>query len=137
MNPTQFMSRNLIFNTEFQNFIIPGNFQKFSGTLDMAWKWPIFSNFDVLGINSTWFLSLIWIWPQKLKNVTFVMFSDVIYFRIQKLQEVKKTFHFSILRLNSCSVTKIKLDWCPIRQNWQNLAISRRYTEFQKISGSF
>ena len=53
INPTQFMSRNLIFNTEFQNFITAGNFQKFSGTLDITWKWPIFANFDVLGINST------------------------------------------------------------------------------------
>ena len=30
------MLRNLIFNTDFQNFIIPGNFQKFSGTLDIT-----------------------------------------------------------------------------------------------------
>ena len=43
------MSRNIIFNTEFQNFIIPGNFQKFSGTLDIAWKWPIFCQFQRIG----------------------------------------------------------------------------------------
>ena len=49
MNPTQFMSRNLIFNTEFQNFIIPGNFQKFSGTLGIAWKCPIFCQFKRIG----------------------------------------------------------------------------------------
>ena len=49
MNPTQFVSRNLIFNAEFQNFIIPGNFQKFSGTLDIAWKWPIFCQFQRIG----------------------------------------------------------------------------------------
>ena len=30
--------KNLIFNTEFQYFIISGKFQKFSGTLDIAWK---------------------------------------------------------------------------------------------------
>ena len=36
LNPSQFMSRNLIFNTESQNFIIPGNFQKCSGTLNIA-----------------------------------------------------------------------------------------------------
>ena len=33
---TQFQSRNLIFNAEFENYIIPGNFQKFPGTLDIA-----------------------------------------------------------------------------------------------------
>ena len=43
------MSRNLIFKTEFQNFIIPGNFQKFSGTLDIAWKRPIFCQFQHIG----------------------------------------------------------------------------------------
>ena len=43
------MSRNLIFNTEFQHFIIPGNFQEFSGTLDIAWKWPFFCQFWHIG----------------------------------------------------------------------------------------
>ena len=43
INPTQFMSRNLIFNTEFQNFIIPGNFQKFSGTLDITLELATFT----------------------------------------------------------------------------------------------
>ena len=31
-----FLSRNLIFNAEFQNSIIPGNFQKFPGSQDIA-----------------------------------------------------------------------------------------------------
>ena len=39
MNPTQFMSKNLNFNLEFQNFIIPGIFQELSGTLELFWKW--------------------------------------------------------------------------------------------------
>ena len=36
--PTQLLSRNLIFNAKFKYSISPGNFQKFSGTLDIAWK---------------------------------------------------------------------------------------------------
>ena len=43
------MLRNLIFNTDFKNFIIPGNFQEFSGTLDIAWNWPIFCQFCHIG----------------------------------------------------------------------------------------
>ena len=42
MNPTQFMSKNLNFNLEFQNFIIPGIFQELSGTLELLWKWTNF-----------------------------------------------------------------------------------------------
>ena len=42
INPTQFMSRYLILDTEFQNSIIPGNSQKFYGTLGIDWKWPMF-----------------------------------------------------------------------------------------------
>ena len=40
------MSRNVIFNKEFQNFIILGNFQKCSGTLDIAWKLSTFCQFQ-------------------------------------------------------------------------------------------
>ena len=40
------MSRNLIFNTEFQNSIIPGNFQKFSGTLEIALELATFNWFQ-------------------------------------------------------------------------------------------
>ena len=43
------MSRNLIFNTEFKNFIIPGKFQEFSGTLDIAWNRAIFCQFLHIG----------------------------------------------------------------------------------------
>ena len=42
MNHTQFMSKNLNFNLEFQNFIIPGIFQELSGTLELLWKWTNF-----------------------------------------------------------------------------------------------
>ena len=43
------MYRNLIFNKEFQNFIIPRNFRKFRWTLDIAWKWAIFCQFCQIG----------------------------------------------------------------------------------------
>ena len=49
MNPTQFMSRNLIFNTEFQNSNIPGNFQKFAGSLDIALELAIVNWFQYIG----------------------------------------------------------------------------------------
>ena len=58
VNLSQFMSRNLIFNTESQNFIIPGYFQKCSGTLDIAWKWPIFCQFQCLRYFSHLFFGL-------------------------------------------------------------------------------
>ena len=42
MNLTNFILWNLILNTEFQNFIIPGNFQKFSGTLEFLLEMTYF-----------------------------------------------------------------------------------------------
>ena len=43
------MSRNLIFNTKFKNSIIPGNFQKFPGTLDIALELASFDWFQYIG----------------------------------------------------------------------------------------
>ena len=58
MNPFQFMSKNLNFNLEFQNFIIPGIFQELSGTLEFPWKFPIFGQFQGIGYFSHSILSL-------------------------------------------------------------------------------
>ena len=117
------MSRNLILNTEFQNFINPGNFQEYSGILDFAWKWPFFCQFCRVGHQ----FSLIFVAKhefciKKRKMTFFLMFSDVFYFKTQKLQE-----------------TKVKLNWCPTRQNWQKdshfQAKSRVPENFWKFPG--
>ena len=73
-----------------------------------------------------------WIWPQKLKNVIFLFFQKSYISKSRNYKMCKKTCHSLILRLNSSSVTKIKLNWCPIRQNWQKFSISRQYPEFPK-----
>ena len=46
---TQFLSRTLIFNAEFQNSIIPGIFQELCRTLEFPWKFPIFWQFQGIG----------------------------------------------------------------------------------------
>ena len=50
---TQFLSRNLIFNPEFQNSIIPGIFQKIIWNCGVPWKFTIFltiSKYRVQGV---------------------------------------------------------------------------------------
>ena len=106
MNPTQFMSRNLILNTEFQNFIIPGNFQIFPGTLDITWKWPFFANFDVLGINSTYFLSLNMNFASKIEKCHVL---DV--FRCQLSTDPKIARNLKNYKLFSFFWGKIHIQW--------------------------
>ena len=52
MFPTQFWSSNLILNVEFENYIIPGNFQKFPRTLDIALVLASFDKFHYIGFIS-------------------------------------------------------------------------------------
>ena len=37
--------KELDFSAKFQNLIIPGNFQKFSGTLEITWNWSFLIQF--------------------------------------------------------------------------------------------
>ena len=133
------MSRNLIFNTEFKNFIIPGNFQEFSGTLDIAWNWSNFCQFWHIGHkfhlifvtelefglnnwkmpNSRLFLES---WNQNpritrddSKNMTVFNNQGQIQVQWQKLSGIDAQY--------------VKIG--------KKLANSRRYPEFQKIPGSF
>ena len=76
-----------------------------------------------------------WAWPQKLKNVIFLMFSDL--YQNPEITRGIKTMPFFNFEAKFMISDKIKLNWCPKHQNWQISAISRQYTGFQKISGSF
>ena len=49
----------------------------------------------------------------------------------------RKMWKFDILSAKSISVTKIKWKWCPIHWNWQNMANSRKFPDFQKIFRKF
>ena len=108
--------------------------------------WILPGNKQFLPILTYWasiqlsFCHWIWLWPQKLKNVIFWCFEMSFISKIRNYKKYEKTCHFWILRLNSWSVTKLSWivpNWCPIRQNWQKLAISRGYSEFQRVSRSF
>ena len=67
---------------------------------------------------------------QNVKNVRFWTKKKPLWRGIK----IKPFFNFEA---KLCSVKKIRLNLCPIRQNWQKLAISRGYPEYQGISRSF
>ena len=132
------MSRNLIFNPEFKNFIIPGNFQEFSGTLDIDWNWPIFCQFWHIGhIFHLIFVTELEFGLNDWKMSFFLIISSNFWIWIPGFQKWPGIGIFELLRPNWTSVRKIKWNRCPIWQKWQKLAISRQYPEFQKIPGCF
>ena len=106
MSPTLLTSRNLIFNTEFPNFIIPGNFQKFSGTLIIAWKWAIFCQFYQIGHQ----FNLIFVTEFDFcLNIKKISCSDAIPGQYPEFQETSESFqewwNFEILNWKSSFLT--------------------------------
>ena len=120
----------MIFNTEFQNFIIPGNFQKFSGTLDFAWKWTIFCQFWCIGyqFNLT-FVTEHEFGHKNWKMLFFWCFQMSFNSKSRNYKRYKKTCPFLILRLNSCRVTK--WNQAELMPNTSKLA---KIGHFQSIS---
>ena len=132
------MSRNLILNTEFQNFINPGNFQEYSGILDFAWKWPFFCQFCRVGHQ----FSLIFVAKHEFcfKNwkMSFFYVFRCLLFQSPKITRYNKNRTF----LNFWGKIHIqwqKLSWIDAQRVkiGKKIAISRWNPEFQKISGSF
>ena len=135
MNPTQFMSRNLIFNTEFQNFIIPGNFQKFPGTLDIALELASFDWFQHMGYVSHSFL---------VKELDFQCRIWKLH-HSWKLPEIswnsgycpgnfQEWCNFQILHWKSSFLTRIEWKIYPIYWNQSKLANSR---SISRVPGNF
>ena len=63
------MSRNFIFNTKFQNSIIPWIFLELPGTLECFWDWHFVCQIWHIRCQFNLFFPWIWIWPQNRKNI--------------------------------------------------------------------
>ena len=76
---------------------------------------------------------------KSLKTSQFQVISGILESKSKNYQRYQKEDIFQLLRPNSSSVTKIKLNWCPICQNWQKnghfQAISRVPKNFWKFPG--
>ena len=76
---------------------------------------------------------------KSLKTSQFQVISGILESKSKNYQRYQKEDIFQLLRPNSSSVTKIKLNWCPICQNWQKnghfQAISRVPENFWKFPG--
>ena len=123
--------KKLYFEHRISKLIIPGNFQKFPGTLDITWKWPFFANFDVLGINSTYFLSLNMNFASKIEKCHVL---DVFRCQLSKDPKIARNLKncniFQFFRQNSCSVTK----FCWI--DAQHIKIGKKWPLLGDIQGS-
>ena len=121
---------NLIFNAEFENYIIPGNFQKFPGTLDIAletsrndeiFKFCIENQVPWLKLSGKYTLciEISQNWP--------------IPGQYPEFQEISGSFqdwcNFQILHWKSSSLTKIEWESYPIFWNQSKLANSRAFLE--------
>ena len=109
----------MIFNVAIQNGIIPGIIWNSGIPLEMAcWNHYILKS------------------P---KTSQFQVISGILESKSKNYQRYQKQDIFQLLRPNSSSVTKIKLNWCPICQNWQKnghfQAISRVPENFWKFPG--
>ena len=76
---------------------------------------------------------------KSLKTSQFQVISGILESKSKNYQRYHKHDIFQLLRPNSSSVTKIKLNWCPICQNLQKIghfqAISRVPENFWKFPG--
>ena len=76
---------------------------------------------------------------KSLKTSQFQVISGILESKSKNYQRYQKQDIFQLLRPNSSSVTKIKLNWCPICQNWQKnghfQALSRVPEIFWKFPG--
>ena len=76
---------------------------------------------------------------KSFKTSQFQVISRILESKSKNYQRYQKQDIFQLLRPNSSSVTKIKLNWCPICQNWQKnghfQAISRVPENFWKFPG--
>ena len=76
---------------------------------------------------------------KSLKTSQCQVISGILESKSKNYQRYQKQDIFQLLRPNSSSVTKIKLNWCPICQNWQKnghfQAISRVPENFWKFPG--
>ena len=84
--PIHFVSRNLIFNIEYQSSIISGNFQKLSVSLDIVWK----GQFWHIGHHMNLILSLSLNFLQKLKKM-----SCVLYLKFIRILILKKSLPYT------------------------------------------
>ena len=125
-----FLSRNLILNVEFENYINPGNFQKFPGTLDIDLELASFDWFQYIGYIfhsilvkdldfqcKIWKLNHYWKFPGQ-------------YPEFQEISEsFQEWFNFQIQHWKSSSLTKIEWEIYPIYWNQSKLANSKAFLE--------
>ena len=137
---TQLMSRNLIFNTEFKNFIIPGNFQEFSGTLDITWKWPIFCQFWHIGHRfHLIFVTELQFGLDNSKMTNSRSFLESWNQNPKITRDDLKTWHFSSIKAKSKFSDKNQVESMPnmskLAKNWSfpgDIQSSRKFLEVSR-----
>ena len=142
MNPTHKLSGIHTLHVEFsQNYLIPEHFWN-PGILE-SWN-PGFQGPEIWNIpkcaqNQYKYIVKITYILKSLNTSQFQVISGILESKSKNYQRYHKNDIFQLLRPNSRSVTKIKLNWCPICQNWQKIghfhAISRVPENFWKFPG--